>query len=108
MLKKINEQEYVAFNANGREYPVLVYLKDATEIFKFNYVKELIEKEELSAFGVSKWCIHQHVSYALINPYRIKDYFTRPGEVWKFYKTRFQNLSYKHSYEIGKPNTSGF
>lgn len=102
MLKKISEQEYVAFNANGREYPVLVYLKDESEKYRFSFIRESVENEQMSAFSVSKWCIHQKVAYALVNPYRLKDYFSRPKDVYHFYKTRFQNLWYKHSYEIGK------
>lgn len=102
MLKKISEQEYVAFNANGREFPVLVFLKDESEMYRFQFIKEQIETEVLSADCVSRWCIHQKVAYALVNPYRIKDYISRPRDVFKFYKTRFENLWYKHTYEIGK------
>lgn len=105
MLKKISEQEYIAYSATGREYPVLIYLKDDSEIFKFQFVKSLIENDTMTAEQSSKWCIHQKVAYALINPYRIKDYFLRPKDVYRFYKTRFLNLWYKHEYEIGKADT---
>lgn len=102
MLKKINEHEYVAYNANGREYPVLVYLKDKAEMFRFEFVREQIEKDIMTSEQTSKWCIHQKIQYALVNPYRLKDYFLRPKDVYRFYKTRFQNLYYKYEYEIGR------
>lgn len=102
MLKKISEHEYVAYNANGSEYPVLVYLKDEVELYRFSFIMEQIIKDQISADSVSRWCIHQKIAYALVNPYRISDYFRRPKDVYRFYKTRFLNLYYKHSYELGK------
>lgn len=108
MLKMINEQEYVAYSTSGREYPVLIYLKDASEMFRFGFVKSLIESGGMNVEQAIRWCIHQKVAYALINPYKPKDYFLRPKEVFRFYKTRFQNLWYKHEYEIGKADVHDF